>query len=786
MVKPNTPVIIGVGEYSERLNDSNYQAMSHVQLAVAAGKQALNDALSADALTPHIDTIAAVRTFEDTSVALSGPFGKSNNFPGSIARHLNISPKRCVLEVAGGQSPQHLVNEFCEEIAAGNASMVLLAGAEAISTVRHLVTQQQNADWSETLDEAFEDRGAGIGNINTRYQMAHGLTAAPPSYALAENARRARLGLSRNDYIDHMAQLFASFTPVAADNPHSMAKEIYSAEQLATINEDNRMIADPYPRRMVARDQVNQGAAVLLTSFGKARELGIDEHKMVFLHGYTDLSEKSLIERPDLGASPAAQLASRKALEYAGISADELSCIDLYSCFPIAVLNVCDSLGLKIDDPRGLTVTGGLPYFGGAGNNYSMHAICSTAQRLRHQPGSFGFVGANGGTLSKYSVGIYSTTPTEFKVCDSAELQSQLNQQPGARVSVNAKGVGVIDSFTVIYKKGAPSQAVIIGSLKDSSERFFATPEIDDTETLQRLLSEREPVGMTIYVEPTPRGNRFAFDKASLTQRFPKHAPALRESYEFCQVKQEGHLLQVTINRPESRNCLHPPAHLELESIFDAYYADSSLWVCILTGAGSEAFCAGNDLKYSASGKPVYMPLSGFAGLTSRKTRNKPVIAAVNGHAMGGGLEICLACDIVVADETARFALSEVKVGVIAAMGGLVRLPRQLPEKIASDMVLTGRSIDVDTALHYGLVSRKASAGQALATARQVAEEVLQASPTSVRLSLEYMNEAKDFASESEAIAHDYPQLDELINSHDMLEGIMAFSQKRKPNWKNH
>ena len=786
MVNPNTPVIIGIGEYSERLNDSNYQAMSPVQLAVAAGKAALNDALSVDALIQHIDVVAAARTFEDTSAALTGPFGKSNNFPGSIAKHLNISPKRTILEVAGGQSPQHLVNEFCEEIALGNANMVLLAGAEAISTARHLATQQHNADWTETLEEEFEDRGAGIGNINTRYQMSHGLVAAPPSYALAENARRARLGLSRAEYITHMADLFARFTPVAASNPHSMTKEVYSAEQLATIDDDNRMIAEPYPRRMVARDQVNQGAAVLLTSLGKARELGIDDSKLVFLHGYTDLYEKSIVERPDLSSSPAAQLASHKALEYAGISAGDLSYIDLYSCFPIAVLNVCDGLGLDIDDPRGLTVTGGLPYFGGAGNNYSMHAICSITQRLRDEPGSYGFVGANGGTLSKYSVGIYSTTPADFKACDSKGLQSQLDQQPSPPVSINAKGEGIIDSFTVIYKKGKPCQAVIIGSLKESGERFFANPESDDTETLHKLITEQQPIGMTIYVEPTPMGNRFAFDQKPLVQRFTKPAPALRDNYEFCQVQREGHLLQVTINRPEARNCLHPPAHLELESIFDAYYADSSLWVCILTGAGSDAFCAGNDLKYSASGKPMYMPLSGFAGLTSRTRRNKPVIAAVNGHAMGGGLEICLACDIVVADEKAKFALSEVKVGVIAAMGGLVRLPRQIPEKVASEMVLTGRSITVDEAIHYGLVSRKTPAGQAMLAARQIAEEILQASPTSVRLSLEYMNEAKRFASESEAIAHDYPQLDELVNCHDMIEGVTAFSQKRKPKWKNH
>src|SRR5690606_30371246 len=278
------------------LDDAGYRALSPVQLATEAGKQALADALSLAALAPHVDAIASVRTFEDSSPRLAGPFGKSNCFPRSIAKHLGIDPKIAIWEIAGGQSPQHLVAEFCEKIAAGKIEMGILVGAEAISTTRYLAGKKEKVDWSETVDGSVEDRGAGSGGIMTRALMQHQVIGAPPAYAMFEHARRARLGLTTEQYRLEMGQLFAPFTRVAAANPHSMSKAVFSAEELAEVTEDNRLIADPYTRRMVSRDQVNQSAALLLTSAGKARALGIDESKWIYLHGYADLTERWVVE----------------------------------------------------------------------------------------------------------------------------------------------------------------------------------------------------------------------------------------------------------------------------------------------------------------------------------------------------------------------------------------------------------------------------------------------------------------------------------------------------------
>ncbi|MBW8827823.1 MAG: enoyl-CoA hydratase/isomerase family protein, partial [Acidobacteria bacterium] len=250
-------------------------------------------------------------------------------------------------------------------------------------------------------------------------------------------------------------------------------------------------------------------------------------------------------------------------------------------------------------------------------------------------------------------------------------------------------------------------------------------------------------------------------------------------------VRRDDHLLEVTINRPEARNSLHPMANEELDEIFDAYFEDPDLWVAILTGAGTQAFCAGNDLVYSASGKPMWVPANGFAGLTSRATMTKPVIAAVNGYAMGGGCEIALACHLIVADETAQFALSEVAVVLVAGAGGVIRLPRTIPPKVATEMILTGRRIGAGEAADRGLVNQVTPPGEALDGARALAARILAGSPTSVRISLGLMAEAAGVPDAVDAVRRRSRLIDELLTTEDAVEGVTAFAEKRPPVWRN-
>jgi acetyl-CoA C-acetyltransferase len=499
-VADNTPVLIGVGEASERIDAADYAALSPVALAAKAAAAALADA-GAPGLAAHIDVIAAIRQFEISGPNARPPFGASNNFPRAVGRRIGADPARAVLEVVGGQGPQHLVNEFAHAIATGEAAMVLLVGSESISTVRHLASRGETRDWAETVDGLLEDRGFGGEGLLTRDLATHGARTPITVYALFENARRAQRGLGRDAYRLEMARLFAPFTEVAAGNPHAMSPEARSAAQLAAVTADNRLTADPFPRRMVARDQANQGAAVLLTSVGRARALGVPEDRWVYLLGGADVRERTVMERQDLAHSPASAMAVRRALDGADVSLAQIGAFDLYSCFPIAVFNICDELGLRPDDPRGLTLTGGLPFFGGAGNNYSMHAIASLVRWLRAHPGAKGLVGANGGFLSKYSVGVYSTEPAAWRGFDSGPLQREVDGWPAPTMAPGYAGEADVETYTIDYAAPEP-RAVVLGRTA-AGERTVAAAQ--DAALVRRLIDE-EPLGGRVTIEAAGEG----------------------------------------------------------------------------------------------------------------------------------------------------------------------------------------------------------------------------------------------------------------------------------------
>lgn len=781
MVSGSTPIIVGVGQFVERLDSADYQGLSPADIAARAAEAALADAgaLPREA----IEAVGGVRTFEDSSPALGGPFGKPDKYALAVAKRLGIMPKLAILEKGGGQSPLTIIMDLAERIRACTVRAAVAFGSEAISTMRHLPAKGETRDWAETLEGRQEDHGKGLEGMVTGYNTSHGIIGAPAAYALLENARRGRLGMSREDYALEMGRLFAPFTEVAAANPYSSAvTKPMTAEEIAEVSERNRMIAEPYRLKMVSRDQVNQGAAVVITSVAEAQAAGIPEDRWMFIHGAGLACEPDIPSRMDPGTYPAAELALAHALETAGKTAADMSAFDFYSCFPTAVSTAAiDGLGLDADDPRGLTVTGGLPFFGGPGNNYSMHAIASMTERLRTTPGRFGLVGLNGGMQTKYGAMVLSTAPAEWPGLAAESLQELRDEMPRPTVIRRAEGWGRIVTYTVTYNKGVPALGIVIGEL-DSGERFIANNA--DAATLERMLAE-DPLGTRIYVTAQDAGNRFAFDRAAIRRAFPKRKPAFAESYEHVLVRREGHLLEVTINRPDARNSLPMAAHHEMSALFDAFEADPELWVAIVTGAGDKAFCAGADLKSVGRGSRT-MPSGGFAGLTSR-TKLKPVIAAVNGFAFGGGFETALACDLVVADPKATFALSEVRVGLFAGAGGIIRLPRQLPRKLAMELLLTGRAIDAATLMQHGFVNRISEPGQALEAARVLASEILAASPTSVRLTLQVLRESEAFADADDATrASLYSSAgDTLMMSDDIIEGTTAFAQKRPPRWKN-
>ncbi len=254
--------------------------------------------------------------------------------------------------------------------------------------------------------------------------------------------------------------------------------------------------------------------------------------------------------------------------------------------------------------------------------------------------------------------------------------------------------------------------------------------------------------------------------------------------YRFCTVADEGRVRIVTINRPEVLNALHSEAHWEFDRVWNEFAASPDLWVGIITGAGNRAFSAGNDLKVQAAGGRGPRPKTGFAGLSHRFDLDKPLIAAVNGIAMGGGFETALACDIIIAAENAVFALPEPRVGLVAG-SGVHRLPRMIPQKAALGMILTGRRVSAAEGKELGFVNEVVPAGEALEAARRWAAQILECSPMAIRASKEVVYRSLDAPTLAAAMTTTYPAQQANLASQDYIEGPKAFAERRKPNWQN-
>ena len=251
---------------------------------------------------------------------------------------------------------------------------------------------------------------------------------------------------------------------------------------------------------------------------------------------------------------------------------------------------------------------------------------------------------------------------------------------------------------------------------------------------------------------------------------------------EFCLVEKKDHIMTVRINRPDRLNALHPPGNAELGEVFDDFAADDDMWVAIITGEG-RGFSAGNELRYQAEGgERVPMP-RGFGGLTSRFDLHKPVIAAVNGVSMGGGFEIALACDLIIASEKAMFALPEPKVVLAALAGGLNRLPRQIGPKRALGMILTGRHVSPEEGKELGFVNEVVPHDELMDAAMRWANLILECAPLSIRASKDVVYKSLDSASLQDSMEAQYDSVKAMVGSEDFVEGPKAFSEKSPPNW---
>jgi acetyl-CoA C-acetyltransferase len=493
-----TPILVGAGQLTQR-EVSPAEALEPLAMMEVVARRAADDAGAGTTLLGRIDSLAVVNVF-------CWPYA---NPPRLLAERLGIRPAEELYTTVGGSTPQWLVNETAGRIAAGRVRVALLAGAEAVRSVMQARKARVRLGWSSGGDGPPTIVGDARDGTS-EHEVAQGFMLPTQIYPLFENALRARSGRDVDAHRDMLGALCSRLSAVAAENPYAWFRAARAPDEIATPGPSNRMIGFPYPKLMNAIIEVDQAAAVLMTSVAEARALGIPRDRWVYLRGTGQAHDRWFVsERVDYTSSPAIREAGRQALDAAGITIDRVDHLDLYSCFPAAVQIGRDMLGIAPDDPRPLTVTGGLPYFGGPGNNYSMHAIAETMARVRTRPGSIGLVTALGWYLTKHAVGIYAGEPKDgpFVREDPAPRQALLDAEPAPALALEPSGPATIETFTVLHDRdGAPMRGLLVGRL-DDGRRFLAdTP--DDPAVLCGL-ETHEAVGRRGHVATADGAARF-------------------------------------------------------------------------------------------------------------------------------------------------------------------------------------------------------------------------------------------------------------------------------------
>jgi acetyl-CoA C-acetyltransferase len=476
---PRTPVLIGCGQLTDTHTPPD-AARSPMDLLEDAARLAAHDAGLSSADLSRLDAISVLRLFSDSSPRFACPFGRADSPPHALAGRLGANPNEALYTFAGGNMPQWLLNRYGEAIVNGDVEFALVGGAEALRTTLAARRAGVELDWNEA-GPACEEIGVATRGWN-EHEEVHGMRAAIVMYPLLENAIRAHRGRALSDHADAMGRLFAGFAAVAKDNPYATRREGYGERDIATVDEDNPMIGFPYPKLMNANAFVDQAAVVLMTSVEQAREMGVSPSRWVFVHGCADTVDHwYMSERVNYHTCAPMGVAGRQALEMAGIGLDDIAHFDLYSCFPSAVELACQELGLSEHDPRGLTVTGGLPFFGGPGNNYVTHSIATMMDRLRSDAGSYGLVTANGNYVTKHAFGVYSTRPVagRWEREPIERYQHALDAREKTPFTEHPNGAARVETYTVMHGRSGPELGIVVGRLLETSERFISNLSVD-------------------------------------------------------------------------------------------------------------------------------------------------------------------------------------------------------------------------------------------------------------------------------------------------------------------
>lgn len=489
---PRTPCLIGVAQRTFRDRPAPEPLVAWEEVAHAAAE----DAKAARALR-RLDSIRVVH-------CESWPY---DDPAGRLAERLGACPRRRQYSDVGGAVPGELLADTMAGIGRGELDLALVVGGEALATRRLLRAMDQKPAWSH---RAARRPAHPMLEKHHPSELAHGVFLPVHTYALLEVARRAGRGETLDEEREARGAMMAPMTEVAAGNPHAWFPVARTPEDLVTPTDGNRLVGWPYTKYTCAVIEVDMAAAALVASTEAADALGVPDDRRLYLHGYA-YGEDSwhLAARAELDGSPAMREASGAALDQAGIGLDDIAHIDLYSCFASALRFATEALGLHPLDPRGLTVTGGLPYAGGPASNYVLHSTAAMAEVLRRDPGTYGLTSGVGMHMAMHGYAVWSTRPVPAAAAggDGARrdgVARRLAAVPRRRVTDTYEGPATIAACTVAHgRDGAAEYALLIVDLPDGSRAYARTQDpalLEDAES-------REVAGQRVGLSTDGRVN---------------------------------------------------------------------------------------------------------------------------------------------------------------------------------------------------------------------------------------------------------------------------------------
>lgn len=485
-IDPRTPCLIGVAQRTVRPADG--PAPEPLVLWDETCRAAADDALpgAGDRVLDAAESLQIV-------YCMSWPYDRPVD---RLADALGIDPTHRLYSGIGGTTPQVLVQDAAAAILDGEVDLAVITGAEALDTKRRAKKAGAGLAWSH---RAAEPAPFPFEAPFHPAEIAHNVFQAWLTFPVFDIARRARKGIEPQAYLNGLGRLMAPLSEMAETNPYAWFPRRRGAEELSTPTADNRMVGYPYTKYMVSIMDVDMAATVIIASHAKADDLGVPPERRVYLRGWCYATDPVyLAEHPDLSASPAMAEASAEALRCAAASIDDIAYLDLYSCFASSVHLACDALDVATDDPRGLTVTGGLPFSGGAGSNYMLHSIAAMAEVLRADAGSIGLVSGVGMHMTKHVFGLYSTTPPpggRVERPDDVGVQQRLDATPPSAIVDRHEGPVTVASYTVAHGRDTqPEWGLVIGDVGDGRRAYG---RVEDAGLLVDL-EAREWVGASV------------------------------------------------------------------------------------------------------------------------------------------------------------------------------------------------------------------------------------------------------------------------------------------------